>query len=411
MPTQTAPQEVGENITAITIPADQVREDTTPEDSRSLEEQIATEFGDGEPAPDNAASPSRQTPPAGEPDQPQPEKPGVIPDELPDVEEDEEPEAKAPQSAQPDAAVEAIKSHTEFADARSLRPAYEALRTRCEAAEKQLREKQERIDQLTREIEEAGQVKEEVQSLRQRVANRNFEETEEFSQTIAPLKSEAESIVARAAELSLQDGKRDVDAITQTIRRMVALPDRAQRRQLAAEVFDEADVADAVAMASQLADVDRRYRNVHREWSQKAGEFLKTNRAKEMSKLREAAQTVEQEMVKRLGFVAKHDALKEPRENGTRVAEALIQLDELPPRQRAAVVQEAYYRAKYFDATTAALYQALDRLRIAKAALKRKGIVPVGDADAPHRNGKNGAPADEDVSLGDQLDAFMTTGK
>jgi hypothetical protein len=400
----TETQDVGETVQSFTIKADEIRQDPNDgaEPDVSMEQQLAEFAGEGEPT---AAQPATPDAPAAEPVP----KTAQLPDEAPKAEPDEpEPAEKTAATEKP--AVEPIKPHTEFADARSLRPAYEALRVRAEAAEKAVADKDARIADLTRQIEETKPIKEEAEQLRAKVHNRNFEETEPYQQTITPLRTEAQSILARAGELSLSDGKQNQDKINDTIRRMVSLPDRGQRRQLASEVFDEADVSEAVALAGQLADVDRRYRATYQEWSAKASENLKLFRTKEVTILREEAEAVRKEQDARLGFVAKDPVLAEHRQEGEKLAAALLQLDELPARERRAVIREAYWQVARFPAMWAASYQALEQLKIARAALKRRGITLQAAVPGGAPGGGNGSrKKSDDMTLTDELDAEFKT--
>jgi hypothetical protein len=396
--------DTGEAISSTTINPDEIRLDTAEEGTDTSFQQQLEEFsgegGGGEPESQAPAAPEPEPEPAKVP----PGKPGDLPEKPIKAELDEpDPSQKAAPAEKP--AVEQIKPHTEFADARSLRPAYEALRVRCETAEKVVVEKEARIAELAKRIEEAKTVKEEAEQLRAKVSNRDFQDTEAYQQAISPLRTEAQSIIARATELTMVGGRNDPDKISETIRRMVSLPDRGQRRQLANEIFEPEDVPEAVALASQLADVDRRYKATHSTWSEKASEFLKTSRVREISSLRESVEVIDKEMTARFGFIAKDEALKDSEENGARIASALLELDDLPARQRTAVLQEAFYRVRHFDAMWTAAYQALEQLKIANAALKRRGINPVpggGGGGSVSKNG--GGKKGEERTLNDELD-------
>jgi DNA repair exonuclease SbcCD ATPase subunit len=404
-PTPTIPPpETGDTVQSSTIAADQIRLDPNeaPEEETSeMKSELGELFEDdaaAPPPPEPAPAPAAK-PPAKIQDL----EPGAMPDKLPKAEipeEEPEPDAK-PETAKP--AAEVIKPHTEFADARSLRPAYEALRVRCESIEKSVADKDARIADLTKQIEDIKPVKEEAEQLRARVNNVHFRDTEPYQQAVIPLRQEAESILARASELATSDGKRDPDKITDAIRRMTSLPDRGQRRQLAQEVFEDADVAEAVTLASELADVDRRYRTTDKQWSEKSGEFLKNHKVQEVTSTRQAAQAVEQEVLQRMPFI-KDPALQEAREIGDKYAEALLQLDDMAPRQRRAVIPDLAYRIKLFDPLWAAAYQMAGQLKIANAALKKKGITMTTGGGAPvtARAGNGGA---EPKSLDEELQA------
>jgi hypothetical protein len=397
----------GDSVQSLTVNADEIKLDPNEEadEGTTLEKQL-DEFTKDDQTPPEEPAPTA-APAATSPPKPADET-VKLPDALPKVEPDEpELAEKAAPAEKP--AVEAIKPHTEFADARSLRPAYEALRVRAEAAEKTLAERDTRIAELTKQLEEVKPVKEEVEQLRTRVSNVNFRETEPYKQTIAPLRTEAESILARASELALTGGKNDPAVITDTIRRMVSLPDRGQRRQLASEVFDDADVGEAVALAGALADVDRRYRATDTEWSQKASENLKLHRTREITTLREEAEIVRKEQDARLGFVATDAALAEHRQEGEKLANALLQLDDLPPRERRTILREAYWRVARFPAMWEASYQALEQLRIATAALKRKGIIipPGGGGGAPVVAPRNNGGKDASDLSDEALAGYM----
>ena len=400
------PQVVGDQVETITIPADQVRQDQESQESDStFSEQLDKELGqDGE----QAEAPKAPVPaPAPAP------KPGKaeqkIPDEIPDVETDDADGAEKPDQEKPKA--EIIKPHSEFTDARSLRPAYEALRVRCETAEKAIGERDSKISDLTRQIEEAKHVKEEAEQLRARVDNVNFRETEPYKQAIEPLKAEANSILTLAGELPLNTGKVDAERVERIMLQMANLPDRGQRRRMAMEVFDDADVGTAVDLAGRLADVDRRYRAKDGEFAKNSGEFLKTYRVKQVGKLREDVVTVQREMDHELGAIAKSPALKDARDQGERMAETLLKMDDLPPRQRAVFMQDVYWRLARFDATLALAMNVTRKLEIANAALKKRGIRPVTDADPGGSTnavevptGKNGG---KDMTIGDELDVFI----
>jgi hypothetical protein len=397
-----APEPVtGDNVSSGTIATDQIKLDPTeaPEGEADMQSEVGEMFDETPETP----PPAPAAPATKAPAKPQDVEPGTLPDKLPTAEIPEEPEpgTNPPAPAAEKPAVEAIKPHTEFADARSLRPAYEALRVRCESIEKSVADKDARISDLTKQIEEMKPVKEEAEQLRAKVSNVHFRETEPYQQAITPLRQEAESILARASELATSDGKRDPDKITDAIRRMVSLPDRGQRRQLATEIFEDADVAEAVALAGQLSDVDRRYRSTDKEWSEKSIEFLKTHRTREITTVREAAKTVEQEVLQRMPFV-QDPALADARESGNKYAEALMQLDDLPPRQRRALMPELAYRVKLFDSLWAATYHALGQLKIANLALKKRGIVSTTAGAPVTGRGGNGAGGESKAKTLDQ---------